>query len=93
MHAPMNSRDCVGCKVNFSIFTLTPREERSRRTWEVDSQASFGIAPPAASHLVREDKDSLLSDVSLYHGKIFCEDSWNSDKSKWEDPLEVLTPQ
>lgn len=41
MRAPMNSSNYMGSKVDFSMFMLTPREERCVSSMEIEAQASL----------------------------------------------------
>lgn len=57
MNAPMNSRDCVGSKVYFLMFTPTLRDERRRSSWDINSRVS---------HLDRT-ASSQTPEVDHYH--------------------------
>lgn len=86
----MNSRDCVGYKVNFFMLMLTPRKERSTSNWDIDSWVSSLDHAAISQSKIGENYDPLMSEMCCHHNGNFCEYS-RSSKSKRESAILKLS--
>lgn len=71
MHAPMNSRDSVGRKVDFSVLMLTPRRRGIEEAGMPILELLLWTVSPAVNHLDKGREGLLVvRGVSLQQRKL-----------------------